>query len=510
MNKIIYPTLNLFLYDIRDELGQSKEEFTQNQEYFKLKLPSTLSASISSHDRGFNVEYGELLGSQRIERFTSKNKTYEGYYYPVRMNDTYGLLLDCSINDKVNPQPVSCLKNLRMEVERKIQGSRYSIGQTWMILGYLSEDYLVGDDISVSDSISGILDIAYECYENLMPHRNAEKDYQGDGSILGGKLFEFWHHEFNLPGELVDNIPEIGDFVENNHVIVVLFPNQADMRQFSELNYDWMRLFKYRNTILWAYAQSLLLKEMLKNQFQYIQGYIRDLMGDKSQYISNEKLKKILDEARISMSEYAIDFTYFKSQARTIKTNLYNYQKILSSIIESANKANLSKNRASYVPRIIVDNDLCVLEEFWRNSSEKYHLQLTRDSENLRPGIGLLEVLIETIQATVTLRQAESDRKFNATIQTWGWGLAIASIFVSIVSSSIGEVSIDKKNLPFKNYLTDIFPGLYDEWVTSVYIFFLNIISFTISLLLALAVWYLFQKFLSFLGRLWRLKNRKR
>ncbi|MEM7553841.1 MAG: hypothetical protein AAF378_07035 [Cyanobacteria bacterium P01_A01_bin.84] len=131
-----------------------------------------------------------MLGSQKIEKFTSKNKTYEGYYYPVRMNDIYGLLLDCSVNDKISPQSVSCLKELRREVEKKLQGNRYSIGQTWMVLGCLPEDYLVENDIS------GTLDIAYKCYENLMPRRNPENDYQGDGSILGGRLFEFWHHEF--------------------------------------------------------------------------------------------------------------------------------------------------------------------------------------------------------------------------------------------------------------------------------------------------------------------------
>ena len=501
MNRIICPTINLFLYDLRDELGQSREEFTQNQEYFKQKLPPNLSACISGHDKGFNVEYGELLGSQRIERFNCKNKTYEGYYYPVRMNDTYGLLLDCSANDKINSQPVNCLKDLKVQVERKLQGSRCSIGQTWMVLGCLPSDDLVEDDISSP------LDTAYECYENLMPGRNPQNDYQGNGTILGGKLFEFWHHEFHISGELVDNIPEIGDFVENNHVIVVLFSNSVDMKKFTEIDYDWMRLFKYRNTVIWAYAYSLLTKELLKDQFQHIQGYIKDLMGDKSKYISNENLKKILDEARISMSDYAIDFTYFKSQGRAINVNLYNYQKTLSNIIESANKVNLSNIQATYLPKDIIDNDLCVLENFWRNSSEIYQLQLTRDSEDLRPGIGLLEVLIETIQATVTLRQAESDRKFNTTIQTWGWGLAIASVFVSIVSSSIGEFSIPEENLPFQDYLTYVFPTLQKEWMISVYIFFLNIVSFTISLLLALAVWYLFQKFLSFLGRLWKLKK---
>ena len=72
MNKIIYPTLRLFLYDLRDGLGQSESEIAQMQENFKLKLPKTIRYLIDENNKSFDADYVELLGKKRI--FTTSNK----------------------------------------------------------------------------------------------------------------------------------------------------------------------------------------------------------------------------------------------------------------------------------------------------------------------------------------------------------------------------------------------------------------------------------------------------
>ncbi|EDN70049.1 conserved hypothetical protein [Beggiatoa sp. PS] len=97
MTKLIYPTLDLFLYDLREGLGQSDAEMQQNRHGFLQKLPTTIdeSAFIQQDEKYFEPEYVELFGEQRWLEFESK--THEGYYYPARLNDTYGLLLDCSL-----------------------------------------------------------------------------------------------------------------------------------------------------------------------------------------------------------------------------------------------------------------------------------------------------------------------------------------------------------------------------------------------------------------------------
>jgi hypothetical protein len=39
MNQLIYPTLDLFLYDLRDGLGETETQINQNRVNFRKKLP---------------------------------------------------------------------------------------------------------------------------------------------------------------------------------------------------------------------------------------------------------------------------------------------------------------------------------------------------------------------------------------------------------------------------------------------------------------------------------------
>ena len=55
MNKLIYPTLDLFIYDLREGLGENTEEIAENLEYFQRRLPGRLHARTQTtrcHRRG--------------------------------------------------------------------------------------------------------------------------------------------------------------------------------------------------------------------------------------------------------------------------------------------------------------------------------------------------------------------------------------------------------------------------------------------------------------------------
>ncbi|NEP27516.1 MAG: hypothetical protein F6K49_38095, partial [Moorea sp. SIO3I6] len=87
MSDLIYPTLDLFLYDLRDALNLTEAEKQENQAKFRAKLPADSQFS----DPDLETKYLELLPRQKYYDFTTANNTLEGYYYPVRLNDTYGL-----------------------------------------------------------------------------------------------------------------------------------------------------------------------------------------------------------------------------------------------------------------------------------------------------------------------------------------------------------------------------------------------------------------------------------
>lgn len=63
----------------------------------------------------------DLLVVIAVKRFADNNELLpvEGYYYPVRLGDTYGLLLDCSVNNQTELQPTESFAYLKAEIEQK-------------------------------------------------------------------------------------------------------------------------------------------------------------------------------------------------------------------------------------------------------------------------------------------------------------------------------------------------------------------------------------------------------
>ena len=184
MSDIIYPTVNLFLYDLRDALGENKDQITKNREMFQRKLPESLHSSLFQFDTDFESEYVELLPrtpprKEPIYRFkdSSQSIPLEGYYYPVRLNDTYGLLLDCSIKNQTHPYPVRCIANLKSKIEQKVNGQVASLGQTWIISGEFPTN---------SDAKGQPETIAQECYQALIPNAKWSENFLGKGYLLTG------------------------------------------------------------------------------------------------------------------------------------------------------------------------------------------------------------------------------------------------------------------------------------------------------------------------------------
>jgi len=142
MSEIIYPTLDLFLYDLRDGLGENAGEIADNKDRFLQKLPERIRSAIEQRDAAVEAEYVELLGNRGREQFNSSSQKYtlKGYYYPVRLGDSYGLLLDCSVEHSLGHPDrsqteaflVSCFADLKAELDRRLADSKSTIGQVWM------------------------------------------------------------------------------------------------------------------------------------------------------------------------------------------------------------------------------------------------------------------------------------------------------------------------------------------------------------------------------------------
>lgn len=451
MTDLIYPNLFLFLYDLREGLGESQEELEKNRKIFASKLPEHLRDRLFKLDTVIETEYLELL-TQKIEYFRDDIPD-EGYYYPVRLNDTYGLLIAASFPNNKTRHPTNSIAQLKNQIEAKLKDSSGkiqtgNIGQTWLVLAELANN-------------KNPEEIAKQCCETLNLGYDWEKDLQGQGKLLGGTIFELRQYGITM-SEKIDFFPSvtpptIEQIQKNNHLIISLYPNEQTAKKAAEFNFDWLRLLFYRHKIFWAYAQSRYLKELLKKSAIEIQQYIQEIQKYQNSSLNLKPLQKILVNSQKTLYDYSIKLGYFDSQIRTIEINLLNYQRRLDRIREKATSKALENLLPENIPTPIsqlskltkkgediysklarfitipgVTTDLKFLEKFPQEITEKNLLQMQKDYANLSPNLKLLEDLINSIRGITEIAQAESDRNLQELVTTISWGLGAGALVASI------------------------------------------------------------------------------
>jgi hypothetical protein len=374
---LIYPTLDRLIYDIREGLGQSEADVEKNRHYFKNKLPTEIAQQIDQFD--IQGEYVELLGQSKIYRF--EEAIYTGYYYPVRLNDSYSLLLDCSCRDPQSSDDLQWITGLKQCIEQKLTGKPATLGQTWVFYASVLNVPLEEYDI-----------VAQKCYQALLPHADWYEDKTGASEFSGGKLFELWQ--------------ETG---ETEHVIIILFANEKIAeKMMPALLQDELHWFWYRHKITWAYAQSRQLERLLKNKSIAINNLFDDFY----------KKADILENANKTLQSYFELLNCFESQAHTIETNLYNYQK-----------------RISKLPQKIAG--LNFPNQFEQRTKEKYLLQIQRDQATF----GLQLELIKNILTSVQARETHHNVKHIAAVQTKVEWLEV--FFISFYAAEFSHILVE-------------------------------------------------------------------
>ncbi|NER23188.1 MAG: hypothetical protein F6J96_21305 [Symploca sp. SIO1C2] len=414
MNGIIYPTLDLFLYDLRNSVGAAQEELQTNRDFFLKKLPEDLHEVLFQQDTVFEDDYLELL--PKIKEFQTSGEPYpfQGYYYPVRLNDLYGLLLDCSINNQTEAQPTASFKELKAEIEERLNHQNATIGQTWMISGWLPQPNPNPPE-----------KIAQACYKALMPGSNWERDLEGQGQFLGATIFELSHYRLLIPEETASPTT-IQSVQENQHVIIILYPDRATAEKSAQFYHHWLRLFSYRHKILWAYARSQFLKRTMKNRSTDLAQHRQSISQNQTNYREN-KLRDTLVRAQDSIKNYTIELYQLEFQGGIIEINLSNYEKRLGTINERS--------------QAIVADNLSCFDKFIKLVTDKYLLQIAKDAENLKRILKLQEDTINVVRSRVEVEKAQRDCNFQDAIAILGVGWSVASLVPSKDESSQTNVT---------------------------------------------------------------------
>lgn len=415
--QLIYPTLDLFLYDLRKGLGQNDDKLKQKRRNFWQKVYGKSLDDKLLED----LAKAEKEGASFVHLHKENNgyidfldPTLDGYYYPLQLGDMFALQVDCSGNyadDKNtpndNPQPISNLSKIKKEINNQIQGNiQGTIGQTWIMYAQLSENCTTNQ----------MKKVAQQCYQELEPNGNWESDFYTQGKFLGANVFEFWRFSNNSE--------------DTHHLLIWLFPNTNQIQlirdNIADIYVDLMRLFAYRHKMVWAYQQSQTAKNAVENDYQKIRGCVDAIVqmnrDENLGKVDLDFLEKNLKTSLNILSHYAIDLSQFKAQGGTIRVNLSNYEERLKQ---------LTNKDSSH------DKNLSFLSNFGEFAKVRYQEQITEDYDNLSPGLTLLENLIRTIEGIINIEQTKSDRALSMTVGVASAGLAASGVTATVVSTQV-------------------------------------------------------------------------
>jgi hypothetical protein len=417
---LIYPTLELFLYDIREGLGQHTTKIDDNRKYFWQRIYSKLQNNSSVTelvDETFlnklkeaeksEANFVELLGSDIIKNF---ERPLEGYYHPVLIGDTYALRVNCSgvyadgvRQSNYKPQPLKNLHGIQEEILSHINRQPGTIGQTWLMWGQLTDVH------------QNPTQVALECYKQLAPEpQNWERDLKSKGKFLGGMIFELWCP----PSDWSD--PE--KFNDNYHLLIWLFPPKQSINSVgdsvAEISVELIHLFCCRNKALWAYANSCQIAAQLKAETISIQNTIRNASQLHQQQTPSDlqmkRLREILSNSLTLYSRYSAKLSDLNSLGLTLEINLENYAKQLKTL-----------------EKVEAGSNLQFLAEFGEFAAAKYMQQIAIEHTSLSYGMPSLENLIRTVEGIIATYQTQSDRALNSTIAAASVGLATSAVLIT-------------------------------------------------------------------------------
>jgi hypothetical protein len=420
--KLIYPTVYLYLSDLRGALGESDSQRLERSKkfYWKFRYDST-----KNHDYNEKrvIEFQKKESPSGMENLMQEEDhfppTEDGFFQPTQIDDTY-FLTTCYSGNKIklgesDYQPRS-LKNLGDKWDlpkEKLNREKNSatLGETWIYRAQLVNPTDRPKDVAKEIYDKLIVDNSHEAIWDENKRKEAwEKDLKngGQGIWQGGYIYELWHKQQN-PSETLEQ-----EIQQNPHILIWLFPCNIPPESVSKIaennNNHLLHLCHHRHKILATAYDSYQYGNDLKKDYATIIDYLRDI---KQGNISDRQLKNIL----LSLADFTYRLDVFISQSHTIKTNKDNYSSRLDEMEMAA---------------VGVGNDLKFFTTFLKKV-HKYQDQIAADYKQLAPSREILQTLSQTVQGIIQINQTKVSHTTNITIASIAAGIAASQLLAALI-----------------------------------------------------------------------------
>ncbi|MGB0564156.1 MAG: hypothetical protein ACPGVO_20495, partial [Spirulinaceae cyanobacterium] len=212
---LIYPALNLFLYDGRDR-DPIREDWGDKQ---PRRLPSPYNG----------YRYQRILGD----------------FYALQIN---GMDQSDDAEWTYHPKSLNCffeIKETLLAEKRAIGGGK--LGETWLMVG------------RQADPEQEIQQVAEHCYQTLgiSGQLSWQEDLIGQGRILDATCYELWS-------------PPSSDAKPVYHLYICIFDYGASLKRLDRLYHHLLTLGLYRHQSTWAFGQSRQIQAQLQQSYHTI------------------------------------------------------------------------------------------------------------------------------------------------------------------------------------------------------------------------------------------------
>jgi len=289
-----------------------------------------------------------------------------GEIYPLRIHDTYALDLTLRYRETVDLAQIS-----QLNPTDQIQAS---IGQTLL---------LFAKPINVEES--AYQDLANHCVAPLVKDTAEHLQPTATGQLFDSPIFEYDNHK-EKPRE-------------GHHILVWLDSHPETLSKSVEAYHSLLNLLCCRSKIVYAYDQSRQCNEAARELYSQLEQKVEQLVQPPEETL--EELEEWLKLTPQMVFQYAKYLRDMGDHRTTITTNIQNYT------------SRLEKIQALSLP----NDNLTWLQNFLDHTCKQWQNQIQIDLNYLTPGQNLFEQMTATIRGIIEVKQTQSDRNLQKTLQ---------------------------------------------------------------------------------------------
>lgn len=382
---LIYPALNLLLYDGRDPNREGDRD-------------------------GYAIADREALGNKQPKRL---HPPQNGYLYQRIFPDAYALQINGMDSEDAEwtyqAKSIDCFAGIKAQLLTESAIAPGAWGRSWLLVGRLA----------AADQNPEY--VAKDCYHALALTTEPDwsADLIGQGRLMGASFFELWRQpESN--GYAIANRPD------SFHLYICLFDFGASLKRLDKLYHHLLTLGLYRHRATWAHNRSLNLKTTLSAYGQEVEKICHQVNQQVHQEnLSLNHLTHLLRHSLILLSQYGATLHEFGTHIHTLEGDLQSYQDRCRLVAKLNHATNTGNGRAE---------DSQYLERFKNFAIRRYLRPMERDYHQLSPGLRQLEDALRVMMGLLQIEQSRQQQALERAVVATSLGLGTTTVVGTVLA----------------------------------------------------------------------------